>query len=105
LKKNQFVTQFNESFYFKDIDNRNELSYNPVEFESGDVNTILDKAFNYMCLNEYSGFDNDNMLYDFGSNYYNDINELEKKKLIGVTEYSRYEDIFNHNLRTMNTVI
>ena len=45
------------------------------------------------------------MLYDFGSNYYNDINEVEKKKLIGVTEYSRYEDIFNHNLRTMNTVI
>lgn len=58
-----------------------------------------------MCLNEYSEFDNDNMLYDFGSSYYNDINEVEKKKLIGVTEHSRYEDIFNHNLRTMNTVI
>lgn len=108
-KRNQFVTQFNESFYFKAIDNGNELFYNPVEFESGDINTILDKAFNkafnYMCLNEYSGFDNDIMLNDFGSNYYNDINELEKKKLIGVTEYSRYEDILNHNLRTMNTVI
>ena len=102
-KRNQFVTQFNESFYFKAIDNGNELSYNSVEFESGDINTILDKAFNYMCLNEYSGFDNDNMLYDFGSSYYNDINELEKKKLIGVTEHSRYEDIFNHNLRTMET--
>ena len=102
-KRNQFVTQFNESFYFKAIDNGNELSYNSVEFESGDVNTILDKAFNYMCLNEYSGFDNDNMLYDFGSNYYNDINEVEKKKLIGITEHSRYEDIFNYNLRTMET--
>lgn len=102
-KRNQFVTQFNESFYFKAIDNGNELSYNSVEFESGDINTILDKAFNYMCLNEYSGFDNDSMLYDFGSSYYNDINELEKKKLIGVTEHSRYEDIFNHNLRTMET--
>ena len=102
-KRNQFVTQFNESFYFKAIDNGNELSYNSVEFESGDINTILDKAFNYMCLNEYSGFDNDNMLYDFGSSYYNDINELEKKKLIGITEHSRYEDIFNHNLRTMET--
>jgi hypothetical protein len=102
-KRNQFVTQFNESFYFKAIDNGNELSYNSVEFESGDVNTILDKAFNYMCLNEYSGFDNDNMLYDFGSSYYNDINEVEKKKLIGVTEHSKYEDIFNHNLRTMET--
>lgn len=102
-KRNQFVTQFNESFYFKAIDNGNELSYNSVEFESGDINTILDKAFNYMCLNEYSGFDNDSKLYDFGSSYYNDINELEKKKLIGVTEHSRYEDIFNHNLRTMET--
>ena len=102
-KRNQFVTQFNESFYFKAVDNGNELSYNSVEFESGDVNTILDKAFNYMCLNEYSGFDNDNMLYDFGSSYYNDINEVEKKKLIGVTEHSKYEDIFNYNLRTMET--
>jgi hypothetical protein len=34
-KRNQFVTQFNESFYFKAIDNGNELSYNSVEFESG----------------------------------------------------------------------
>ena len=99
-KQNIFGTQFNEEFSFKTIKDDDKLSFNSVQFKSGDINTIFDKAFKYMAINGFNAFRSDLIDYNDYCSYYSDE---EKKELINEVSSSDYDDILILSLKNIDT--
>lgn len=98
-KQNIFGTQFNEGFSFKTIKDDDKLSFNSIHFESGDINTIFDKAFKYMALNGFDDFRAD--LLDY--NPYTIYNDEAIKEIISEIISSDYNDIPNLSIKNIDT--
>lgn len=99
-KQNIFGTQFNEEFSFKTIKDDDKLSFNSVQFKSGDINTIFDKTFKYMAINGFNAFRSDLIDYNDYCSYYSDE---EKKELINEVSLSDYDDILILSLKNIDT--
>ena len=99
-KQNIFGTQFNEEFSFKTIKDDDKLSFNSVQFKSGDINTIFDKTFKYMAINGFNAFRSDLIDYNDYCSYYSDE---EKKELINEVSSSDYDDILILSLKNIDT--
>lgn len=99
-KQNIFGTQFNEEFSFKTIKDNDKLSFNSIQFESGDINTIFDKAFKYMSLNGFNDFSGN--LSDY-NHYYTIHNDEAKKEFISEIISSDYNDISNLSIKNIDT--
>lgn len=98
-KQNIFGTQFNEGFSFKTIKDNDKLSFNSIQFESGDINTIFDKAFKYMALNGFDDFRAD--LLDY--NPYTIYNDEAIKEIVTEIISSDYNDISNLAIKNIDT--
>ena len=98
-KQNIFGTQFNEGFSFKTIKDNDKLSFNSIQFESGDINTIFDKAFKYMALNGFDDFRAD--LLDY--NPYTIYNDEAIKEIVTEIISSDYNDISNLAIKNIET--
>ena len=100
-KQNIFGTQFNEEFSFKTIKDDDKFSlFNSIQFESGDINTIFDKAFRYIALNGFDDFGGDLSDYDYYRIY--DDDEV-RKEIISEIISSDYNDIPNLAIKNIDT--